>query len=232
MASRRRILEDYRKLLGEIDAWFGACLKAAAPERIHCRKGCRECCRGLFDITLLDALLIRDAVAALPEEVREAAQRRAAPRLTELQRRWPDFSPPYLLNTLPEQEWTEMPEDDETLCPLLGEDGRCLIYQARPMTCRLHGLPHVDCSGEVFLDSWCSRNFAGENPLADPALRWTFRAAFAREAALLAELGMLLTGAPRRELDTFIPLALLTDYDAVDWRHLPGVRSSPPLDLT
>ncbi|MBN1141340.1 MAG: YkgJ family cysteine cluster protein [Deltaproteobacteria bacterium] len=222
MASRSEILKDYRNLLDEIDGWFGACLNAAGAERIRCRSGCRECCRGLFDITLLDAFLIQEAVAALPEEAREAARRRAEPRLTELKRLWPDFSPPYLLNALPEQQWTAMPEDDETPCPLLGEDGRCLIYQARPMTCRLHGLPHVDGSGEVFLDSWCSRNFPGEDPLSDPTLRWRFQEAFSREAALLAELGMLLTGMPRRELDTFIPLVLLTDYDAVAWRHLGG----------
>jgi Fe-S-cluster containining protein len=216
-----RILEDYRNLLQEIDAWFAGCLAAAGPERIRCGQGCSDCCRGLFDITLLDAFLIRAAVARLPRKVLEAAQQRAATRLPELQRLWPGFAPPYLLNSLPEEEWMEMPEDDQIPCPLLGEDRLCLVYGSRPMTCRLHGLPHVDRSGEVFLDSWCSRNFPGENPLTDEALRWTFRPAFAREAALLRELGRLLTGFPRSEMDTFIPLVLLTDYAAVDWKSLP-----------
>ncbi|WP_337391828.1 hypothetical protein [Desulfovibrio sp.] len=26
-------------------------------------------------------------------------------------------------------------------CPLLGDDDRCLLYQARPITCRLYGVP-------------------------------------------------------------------------------------------
>lgn len=215
------VLADYRRLLREIDCWFARCLAAAGAERIACRSGCHACCRGLFDITLLDAFLIREAVAALPADVREEALRRAAPRLPELKRLWPDLAPPYLLNQLPEEEWTEMPEDDERPCPLLGADGCCLIYQARPMTCRLHGLPHVDLSGEIFLDVWCSRNFTGENPLADPALRWSFRKAFTQEAALLQQLALLLTGLPRGEMDTFIPLALLADYETVDWRSLP-----------
>jgi Fe-S-cluster containining protein len=215
----RQPLADYRTLLQEVDTWFAGCVAAAAgTERIACRQGCNECCRGLFDITLLDAFLIQEAVNDLEKTILEAARRRAALRLPELHRLWPDFSPPYLLNTLPEQEWTEMPEDDTIPCPLLGEDGFCLIYQARPMTCRLHGLPHVDHSGAIFLDTWCSRNFPGETPLADPSLRWFFRQAFAGEAALIRQLGEILTGTPRSEMDTFIPLALLSDYAAIDWQ--------------
>ncbi|NLC71319.1 MAG: YkgJ family cysteine cluster protein [Desulfuromonadaceae bacterium] len=218
----RRILEDYRRLLREVDSWFAGCIASAGTERIACGRGCSECCRGLFDITLLDAFLIQEAIADLPQAAREEARQRAVSRLPELKRLWPDLSPPYLLNGLPGEEWMEMPEDDPTPCPLLGENRLCLIYEARPMTCRLQGLPHVDRSGEVFLESWCSHNFRGEKPLDDPALRWTFREAFAREAALIGKLAEILTRFPHREMDTFIPLVLLTDYDAVDWRNLPG----------
>ena len=216
----RRTLADYRALLKEVDGWFAGCLAAPlGTERIACRRGCNECCRGLFDITLLDAFLIQEAVKDLEKAVGAEVRRRAALRLPELKRLWPDLAPPYLLNTLPKEEWMEMPEDDAIPCPLLGEDGFCLIYEARPMTCRLHGLPHVDLSGVIFLDSWCSRNFNGEDPLADPSLRWVFREAFAREASLVRELSEILTGIPRSEMDTFIPLVLLTDYAAVDWRN-------------
>jgi len=77
----RQTLADYRTLLQEVDTWFAGCVAAAAgTERIACRQGCNECCRGLFDITLLDAFLIQEAVNDLEKTILEAARRRAALR--------------------------------------------------------------------------------------------------------------------------------------------------------
>lgn len=213
-----RILDKYRELLERIDVWFGRCLELAGPGRIRCRRGCRGCCRGLFDITLLDACLLQEGFGRLPAATRVAVLRRARPRLSELQRRWPGFAHPFILNGMPDEEWTEMPEDDETLCPLLGGDGLCLVYPFRPMTCRLHGLPNVDLSGESFSDAWCTLNFPDADPLAMPELRWEFRKVFAAEIGLFRQFTAQLLGRPVNELDTFIPTALLIDFAGTDWQ--------------
>ncbi|NJC88111.1 MAG: YkgJ family cysteine cluster protein, partial [Desulfuromonas sp.] len=146
----------YRELLGEVDAWFERCLATAPPGTLACRKGCSACCRGLFDITVLDAFVLREGFARLPADVREQVLARCRPRLAELRQRWPELRPPYLLNTLPDESWTEMPEGDETPCPLLGDDGLCLVYSSRPLTCRLHGLPNIDRTGEDFSTDLCT----------------------------------------------------------------------------
>jgi Fe-S-cluster containining protein len=45
-------------------------------------------------------------------------------------------------------------------CPLL-ENGRCLLYAARPIICRTHGLPLLgNREGERFVDT-CPENFKG-----------------------------------------------------------------------
>jgi Fe-S-cluster containining protein len=214
------ILDDYRVLLETVDAWFSRCLETAG-RHIQCRPGCSGCCRGLFDISLMDAALLRRGFELLPETVRIPVLAKARERLKELQERWPGFGPPYLLNHLPDEEWTEMPEEDATPCPLLGEDGRCLVYAWRPMTCRLHGLPNIDLSGESFSDEWCTLNFAAADPLALPELRWSFRRAFAAEMQLFGEFTARLFGAPRNEVDTFIPLALLMDWEDLSPAALP-----------
>ncbi len=214
------ILDAYQALLGEIDGWFAGCLERAAPGRIQCRQGCTGCCRGLFDITLLDAWLLRQAFGRLPEALRLSVRGKAEARLLELRRAWPGLTAPFLLNAMPDAEWTEMPEDDPTPCPLLGDDGLCLVYAARPMTCRLHGLPNIDLSGESFSDACCTLNCLGVDPLADPVLRWPFRQAFLREQQLFRDFSRQLTGRVWNELDTFIPTALLIDPAAVDWRRL------------
>jgi hypothetical protein len=115
-----------------------------------------------------------------------------------------------------------MPEEDETPCALLGDDGKCLVYAYRPMTCRLNGLPLVDISGEIFYDEWCTLNFVGKDPLDNENLRWKFRRHFQSELKLFHRFTEQLLGQPVNELDTFIPTALLIDFEKFDWRAWGG----------
>lgn len=212
------IIKRYRTLLSTIDSWFNA-RQAALPAAIVCSDGCSDCCRGLFDISLLDAALLRTGFDALPAEIRAAVSDKAAARLAELQERWPDLAPPYLLNHMDDAEWVEMPEDDLTPCPLLDPAGRCLVYAERPMTCRLHGLPQIDMSGEIFLAEWCSRNFSGMNPLEMQELGYDFQQLFSAEFTLLRAFAKDLSGLDSSEFDTFIPLAVLIDFAGFDWQE-------------
>jgi Fe-S-cluster containining protein len=218
MTTMSELLWRYRALLESIDSWF-ATRQAQLPAAIVCSDGCSGCCRGLFDISLLDARLLRAGFDLLPAAIRDEVGKRAAARLAELQARWPDFAPPYLLNHMDDSVWIEMPEDDLTPCPLLDPAGRCLVYAYRPMTCRLHGLPQIDHSGEVFLAEWCSRNFAGLNPLEMDELRHDFQQLFTTEFTLLRAFAKELCGRDNAELDTFIPLAVLIDFAGFPWQE-------------
>lgn len=213
------VLDSCRRLYGEVDDWFASCLQAGGTS-LACRGGCSSCCRGLFDITLLDAWLLKDAFAALPQVTRDQVLQRSRPRLLELEKRWPELINPYLLNALPGMEWQEMPEEDLTPCPLLDELGLCLVYAARPLTCRLHGLPNIDVSGDDFDGTVCTLHPGDPQRFPGDILRWRFREIFEREVELFRHFACILTGNAWNELDTFIPLALLADYDRVDWQNL------------
>lgn len=205
------LLLEYQNLLATVDDWFTRA-QLHAGDQMCCAPGCSACCRGLFDITLLDARLLQQGFVRLPVAVRRAVLASARERLADLQATWHALPHPYTLNHLPDSEWTVMPEEDETPCPLL-IDGRCAVYAHRPLICRTHGLPHIDVNGEVFDDSWCTRNFPAVDPLAMPELRWHFRAVYEAEIALFRRFTERLLGEPRNELDTFIPTALLIDFD-------------------
>lgn len=207
------VLDNYEYLLKEVDGWFDACL-SQYPGMVACRQGCSACCRGLFDITLLDALVLKRGFDLLPLSVQEEVQLKSAGRLAALREQWPEFTPPWTLNHIPEPLWDDMmPEDDDTPCPLLSVSGGCLVYANRPMTCRLNGIPLIDISGEELFDDWCTRNFSGVDPLELPEIRHSFSELFAQELLLFRELTRRVFGKPVSELDTIIPAAVFLDDD-------------------
>lgn len=212
------ILDGYGRLLATVDDWFARSI-ALDGKNIACTRGCSQCCRGLFDVTLLDALYLRRGFELLEPRLRQSAMARAGERLDRLREIWPDLEPPYMLNIRPEEDWDAlMPDDDDTPCPLLGDDGLCLVYRYRPMTCRLHGIPLIDETGEIMHDEWCTMNYTAEDPLSSTDLRWEFRKCFREELTIFRVLTDLLMGKTLNELDTLIPLALLVDLKSFDWK--------------
>ena len=215
MTELTTLLNRYQELLSEVDAWFAHC-SLAAGEQIACQRGCSACCRGLFDITLLDARLLREGFEQLPQDVQQTIRAAAQQSIAGIRNSWPDFDQPYLFNGHPEEEWDlVMPEEDETPCPLLGQDGLCLVYGYRPMTCRLNGIPLVDTSGEVLFDEWCTLNFTAVDPLLMQELRCHFNDIFTQEQLLFREFTQRLFNKPFNELDTVIPAAMLINFNAI-----------------
>ena len=209
-----RLLYSYQQLLDEIDAWFAGCV-AQFPKQVECTKGCSACCRGLFEISLLDAALLQQGFRTLDPTTQQQVLNKARQRRDNLQQQWPELAQPFILNRLPHSDWEEMPEDDPTPCPLLDDRGTCLIYRQRPMTCRLHGLPNIDSLGEIFQADYCTLNFPALDAGAIKALRHPFRQLYQREFKLLGEFSESLFGQRDLEIDTFIPLALLIDFSAI-----------------
>ena len=206
------LLKQYGKLLSEVDIWFSRSMDRY-PEHILCGKGCSGCCRGLFDITLLDACYLQRGFNLLPLDIRINVSRIAKERVDSIRKLWPEFDQPYLLNHRSEDDWQQiMPEDDETPCLLLDDSGNCLIYEYRPMTCRLHGLPLVDISGEVMHDEWCTENFRKVDPLQLEGLRAEFERMLQEEVRLDRMMSIELFGTVIFELDTLIPAAMLINF--------------------
>jgi Fe-S-cluster containining protein len=209
------LLDRYEALLDEVDAWFRRSLEQH-PDLIACRNGCSECCRGLFDITLLDALYLKRGFDRLPEPLKAELVREASRRLELLSEVNPAFVEPWLLNGIPEDEWDAlMPEEDETPCLLLSDTGGCLVYDYRPMTCRLNGIPLIDVSGEELFDEWCTLNFTGDDPRTLHDLRFAFTELFTRELLLFQEVVHTLTGIVRNEVDLFIPAAVVMEREKI-----------------
>lgn len=93
--------------------------RASAIQEDHafwpCRRGCDQCCRTLSQLPVLtepEWLRVADALRGLPDDVRAAVTER-----TE-----------------------RAPEHGTVVCPMLDQTrGECLVYDARPIVCRMHG---------------------------------------------------------------------------------------------
>ena len=148
-------MDDYRKFLARADAWYRG-VREKHPDKVTCTKGCRDCCLGLFDITLLDRDLLREGVTAADEATRRDIEFRAGKILEKLRETWPGLG-----ETL--DGWTESEIDElcdalgPVECPALGPSGECRLYEHRPLTCRLSGVPVVDLSGEKIYPEGCAK---------------------------------------------------------------------------
>ena len=176
-----------------LDEWFGQIRTKYAAD-MQCGKGCTACCYGLFDITLADAADVAKGFAGLPEDLQERVYSKASGLHHRVREITPGVSTP-----------TIFPEDDPRLdqivnavdmapCPCLGDAGECLIYENRPLACRLEGVPMVDLQDGLFGD-WCELNFKDgvpEKALTDlkqdynhiDQLQETKSAAVARQAGI------------------------------------------------
>lgn len=215
------LLDRYGILLAEVDQWFANC-QQKYPELIKCGNGCSSCCRGLFDITLMDALYLKRGLNLMTLEKQSAVKKKSNARLKFISSIHPDFTSPWLLNHLPEEKWDEiMPEEDEIPCVLLSSERQCLVYDYRPMTCRLNGIPLIDISGEELFDDWCTMNFSQSNPADLEELRHPFNELFTQELLLFRELTLRLYGTKISEVDTIIPAAIFLDQPEQlnrDWK--------------
>lgn len=145
---------QYQQLLERLDRWF-ADTAARHPGVIPCRAGCTACCHGPFDISVADANLLKEGLAALPPELLSAARARATALLERMRRLEPGWTEPFDIRQLDEECFDALAEAlaDEP-CPLLGNTGACLVYAHRPMVCRLIGLPMMTAEGEL-LENAC-----------------------------------------------------------------------------
>jgi Fe-S-cluster containining protein len=107
-----------------------------------CREGCTQCCIGVFPISQLDSARLREGLATLEStDPRRAAavRQRASESVARLA---PDF--PGNSGTGIVDESSPAFEDfaNDEPCPALdAATGRCDLYAARPMTCRVFGPP-------------------------------------------------------------------------------------------
>lgn len=111
------------------------------PECVKCEVKCEDCCHALFDLTLIEAIYINHQFKSkFKGEKRE--------RILEKSNRADRKTYQIKRKAFKDKESGKNEVDilmelaaERVRCPLLNRDGMCDLYEYRPITCRLYGLP-------------------------------------------------------------------------------------------
>jgi Fe-S-cluster containining protein len=133
--------EQYEELISHVDTVFNQ-MKDRYPNCITCHIGCSDCCYALFDLTLIEAMYIHDKFfKLLNDDQRNPILEKAddADRKIHVIKR-NAFKASQEGRT--EQDIMHDIASEKIPCPLLDEDNhQCILYDYRPVTCRIYGLP-------------------------------------------------------------------------------------------
>ena len=132
--------ERYEKLMAMADDIF-ATIQNKFPEGVKCKTQCDDCCHAVFDLTFIEALYINyqfNKVFSGEEKVRLLETANRADRLV------------YKLKRKAFKAHQEGKDEVDIIfemakervrCPLLNDQKMCELYNYRPITCRLYGIP-------------------------------------------------------------------------------------------
>ena len=148
-------LEEYSGVVRRVDAFADAVSRRRGSE-INCGPGCDGCCRVQLTLSPVEARAVSAYVLQLSGDVQA--------RLLERVRAGDDAG-----------------ARRDGRCVMLEDDGRCAVYDARPLVCRTQGLPLRYPKGTVPIEAvmakaagaditWCPLNFPTTAPEAGDVL--------------------------------------------------------------
>jgi Fe-S-cluster containining protein len=134
--------QKYEALVRQSDAAFEK-VKQEFGECVRCQEGCADCCHALFDLTLVEALYIKSKFDALFEG---AAREELIERANEADRKLYKLKRKAFKDHEAGRAESEIIEElaaQRVRCPALDSNNRCVMYEVRPLTCRIYGIPTV-----------------------------------------------------------------------------------------
>lgn len=133
--------KKYETLVVSADALFKQ-IYEGYPEEVICKKGCSSCCHALFDLSLVEALYINTKFNELITD--NMLRFEITNRASEVDRQTVKVKRELFRSVQKGKDSNEVLEEAAHLnmrCPLLSDDDACLLYDARPVTCRIYGVP-------------------------------------------------------------------------------------------
>jgi len=132
--------ERYEAVTKEVDAVFTK-FENEMGDLVKCGKGCSDCCYALFDVTLVEGMYIN---AKFNEQYSGIERSNILARADQADRDIHKLKRKVFKASQSGQAVNEILMEvakARVRCPMLGDDDLCTIYENRPITCRLYGVP-------------------------------------------------------------------------------------------
>lgn len=130
----------YEAIIAEADHVFNT-VKERYAGNVRCEKGCCDCCHALFDLTLVEAMYLNaNFLERFTGKAKSAVLERADEADRQVYRLKRDAFKAVQEGAKSQDILAQMAKV-RVRCPLLDDDGACLMYDKRPVTCRIYGVP-------------------------------------------------------------------------------------------
>ena len=130
----------YEAWVQMVDAVFGR-VKKEFPKEVFCREKCSDCCYAIFDLTLIEALYLNDKFLKKFTGKERNNLIEVAGKTDRALVKMKRSAYKKVKNGADELEILGKMSQERVRCPLLGEDNLCVMYEHRPITCRVYGIP-------------------------------------------------------------------------------------------
>lgn len=133
--------QKYETLVASADALFTK-IHGAYPEEVICKKGCSSCCHALFDLSLVEALYLNTKFHELITDNKLRFE--IINRADSIDRQTTKIKREFFKKSKEGKNSNEILEEaahESIRCPLLSDEDACLLYDVRPITCRIYGVP-------------------------------------------------------------------------------------------
>ena len=199
--------KGYEALVATVDTLFEK-VKNDYPREVFCREKCSDCCYAIFDLTIIEAVYLNQRFR---EKFTGAERLRLIDEAAKIDRALTKLKRDAFLETKNGKSEVEVLGKlsmERMRCPLLGENNLCILYESRPITCRLYGIPTATAG----VSHICGRtNFKQGEPY--PTVNMDNL--YSRLQLLSAEFTKAIKAGNVKACEMLIPvsMALITDFD-------------------
>ena len=130
----------YEAVVSMVDQVFDRVKKEYAKE-VFCREKCSDCCYAIFDLTLIEALYLNHKFNEKFSGTEKADLIAIADKTDRALVKMKRDAYKKVKDGADQLEIVGRMSQERVRCPLLGDNNLCLMYDNRPITCRVYGIP-------------------------------------------------------------------------------------------
>ncbi len=144
------IFKRYEALVAEVDAIFTH-VRTNHSDCVICEPTCSDCCHALFDLSLVEAMYLNQAFSQKIPYGKERSD--IISNSADIDRQAVRMKRDFYRASKDGQSAEDIMAQAALMrlpCPLLDKNLHCILYEYRPITCRLYGVPlNISGTGHV-----------------------------------------------------------------------------------